>query len=148
MAESLEQRIMQAQAQLKETEEAVARAEGQLRESSIDAYSSDRSVRATVGPQGELTDLTFLDGKHRSMGAQELAASVLEAAQEARTRMNRHVMELMAPLTEASTSAPELPGLEVDWAKLFGPEVLEKPAEKEPEEKRAPWQDALGEDEE
>ncbi|WP_016908790.1 YbaB/EbfC family nucleoid-associated protein [Streptomyces xiaopingdaonensis] len=148
MPDSLEQRLAQAQAELEATEKAVARTEQELRDSSFDAYSSDRSVRATVGPQGELTDLTFLDGKYRGMGAQELAASVLEAAQEARTRMHRHVMALMAPLTEASSSTPELPGLEVDWAKLFGPEVLEQPAEKEPAEKRAPWQDALRDDEE
>ncbi|WP_030558640.1 YbaB/EbfC family nucleoid-associated protein, partial [Streptomyces exfoliatus] len=92
MTDSLEKRIDQAVAELKATEEAVARTERELRDASIGAVSSDRAVRVTVGAQGELSDLEFLDGKYRAMAPQELAASVLEATQEARTRMGRHVM--------------------------------------------------------
>ncbi|MEU0101436.1 YbaB/EbfC family nucleoid-associated protein [Streptomyces sp. NPDC006267] len=146
MTDSLEQRIERAMAELKATEAAVARTERELREASFDSLSSDRAVRVTVGPQGELSDLEFLDGKYRTMAPQELAASVLEAAQAARTRMGRHVMQAMAPFAEVSDGLPELSGMDVDWEKLFGPDVLRDP-DKSPERRAdVSWQDALGED--
>ncbi|MEV7480278.1 YbaB/EbfC family nucleoid-associated protein [Streptomyces halstedii] len=147
MTDSLEKRIDQAVAELKATEEAVARTERELRDASIGAVSSDRAVRVTVGAQGELSDLEFLDGKYRAMAPQELAASVLEATQEARTRMGRHVMRAMAPFAESHPGVPELRGLEVDWEKLFGPDVLRDPDEgRDGRDGDARWRDALGED--
>ncbi|WP_428957205.1 YbaB/EbfC family nucleoid-associated protein [Streptomyces sp. cg35] len=146
MTDSLEQRIDRAMAELKATQEAVARTEQELRDASFGAVSSDRAVRVTVGAQGELADLEFLDGKYRSMSAQELAASVLEAAQEARVRVGRHVMRAMAPFTEASTGVPELRGLDVDWEKMFGPEVVRERDGAAGRSADAPWRDALGED--
>ncbi len=38
--------------------------------------------------------------------------------------MNRHVMKAMAPFTEPSSNVPELKGFELDWERVFGPEVL------------------------
>ncbi|MYR58925.1 YbaB/EbfC family DNA-binding protein [Streptomyces sp. SID625] len=148
MTEPLDKRIERAMAELKATQEAVARTEQELRDASYGALSSDRAVRVTVGPQGELSELEFLDGKYRRMSPQELAASVLEAAQQARVEMGRNVMRAMAPFAEGNADVPELSGLEVDWAKLFGPEVLEDP-DRPGGTKRgtgAPWRDALGED--
>jgi hypothetical protein len=84
-------------------------------------------VEVTVGPQGELTGLKFLDGKYRTMAAAELAASVLESAEQARTQMSRRVKETFEPYTRPSTTVPELTGVDVDWAKIFGPAVLEDP---------------------
>lgn len=125
VADSLEQRIAQAMAELEATQEAVARTERELRDASFTATSADRAVKVTVGPQGELTAVAFPEGKYRDMAAGTLAASVLEAANEARTSMNRHVMQAMMPFAGPVGDAPELQGLEVDWAKLFGPEVAE-----------------------
>lgn len=89
--------------------------------------SADRAVEVTVSAQGDLRALTFLDDKYRTMPAGQLAASVLEAVQEARARMARHVMATFEPFTKANPEAPEITGFDVDWNKIFGPGVLEGP---------------------
>ncbi|MEV0924775.1 YbaB/EbfC family nucleoid-associated protein [Streptomyces spongiicola] len=147
MTEPLEKRLERAMAELRAAQEAVARTERELRQASFAVLSSDRAVRATVGPQGELTGIDFLEDKYRAMSPQELAASVLEAANAARLKMNRHVMQAMAPFTEPSSDVPELKGFELDWERVFGPGVLEGddvPAR--PDRTAGTWRDALGED--
>lgn len=135
-------------AELRSAQEAVERTERELRQASFAVLSSDRAVRATVGPQGELTGIDFLEYKYRDMSPQELAASVLEAASAAREKMNRHVMKAMAPFAEPSSEVPELKGFELDWERIFGPGVLEKVDEDtDRTDGAAPgWRDALGED--
>lgn len=123
--ESIEQRLAQAMSELDATRAAVARAEEELNAASCTVRSKDRAVEVTVGPQGELTGLRFLDDRHRTMAGGQLAASVLEAAGLARTTMARQVMEAFEPLTRPSATVPELSGVDVDWAKIFGPAVLE-----------------------
>ncbi|MFD7807819.1 YbaB/EbfC family nucleoid-associated protein [Streptomyces cellulosae] len=148
MTEPLEQRLERAMAELRSAQEAVERTERELRQASFAVLSSDRAVRATVGPQGELTGIEFLENKYRSMSPQELAASVLEAASAAQLKMNRHVMKAMAPFTEPSSEVPELKGFELDWERIFGPGVLEKDEEDTGRADGAVpgWRDALGED--
>ncbi|MFJ8929744.1 YbaB/EbfC family nucleoid-associated protein [Streptomyces sp. NPDC102364] len=149
MAEPLEKRLEQAMVELQEAQEAIARTERELRQASFSVLSSDRAVRATVGPQGELTGIEFLENKHRDMSAQELAASVLEASSAARTKMNRHVMKAMAPFAEPSSNVPELKGFELDWERIFGPEVLRDDDEdtaRDDTRATPAWRDALGED--
>jgi hypothetical protein len=82
-------------------------------------------VEATVGPQGQLTDLRFLDSKYRTMSPTELAASVLEAVAQARDAMSRQVIATMAPFTQPLPGMPSTEGIDIDWAELFGPGVLE-----------------------
>ncbi|MFE3032385.1 YbaB/EbfC family nucleoid-associated protein [Streptomyces canus] len=120
-----EQRLAEAMAELDATRAAVARAEAELAEVAVTVRSKDRSVEVTVGPQGELTGLRFLEDRYRTMAAGQLAASVLEAAAEARGLMARQVMDLFQPFTLPSTRVPELTGVDVDWARIFGPDVLE-----------------------
>ncbi|MGW7368725.1 YbaB/EbfC family nucleoid-associated protein [Streptomyces sp. NPDC054841] len=148
MREPLEKRLEKAMAELQAAQEAVARTERELRQASFAVLSSDRTVRATVGPQGELTGIEFLENKHRDMSPQELAASVLEAASAARLKMNRHVMKAMAPFTEPSSDVPELKGFELDWERIFGPAVLREDDEDTARDGQATpaWRDALGED--
>jgi DNA-binding protein YbaB len=147
VTEPLEKRLEKAMAELQAAQEAVARTERELRRASFAVLSSDRAVRATVGPQGELTGIEFLENKYRDMSPQELAASVLEAANAARLKMNRHVMQAMAPFTEPSSSVPELRGFELDWERIFGPEVLRDDEDTARGGQSAPaWRDALGED--
>ncbi|MFJ6121178.1 YbaB/EbfC family nucleoid-associated protein [Streptomyces sp. NPDC092129] len=124
---SVQQRLAEAMAELETVQAGVARAEEELRNATVTVRSRDRAVEVTVGPQGELTGLKFLDGKYRTMAAAELAASVLESAGQARTQMSRRVMETFKPFTEPSTTVPELTGVDVDWARIFGPGVLEEP---------------------
>ncbi|KOT97165.1 hypothetical protein ADL07_14630 [Streptomyces sp. NRRL F-4707] len=135
-------------AELRSAQEAVERTERELRQASFAVLSSDRAVRVTVGAQGTLTGIDFLEHKYRDMSPQELAASVLEAANAAQQKMNRHVMKAMAPFTEPSSEVPELKGFELDWERIFGPGVLEKDDEDTARgDGRAPgWRDALDED--
>ncbi|MFD6293076.1 YbaB/EbfC family nucleoid-associated protein [Streptomyces sp. NPDC060205] len=148
MTEPLEKRLEKAMAELQAAQEAVARTERELRQASFAVLSSDRAVRATVGPQGELTGIEFLENKYRDMSHQELSASVLEAANAARLKMNKHVMKAMAPFAEPSSEVPELKGFELDWEKIFGPEVLQEDDEDTARHDQATpaWRDALGDD--
>ncbi|MET8174141.1 YbaB/EbfC family nucleoid-associated protein [Streptomyces clavifer] len=148
MTEPLEKRLEKAMVELQAAQEAVARTERELRTASFTALSSDRAVRATAGPQGELSGIEFLENKYRDMSPQELAASVLEAAGAARLKMNRHVMKAMAPFTEPSSNVPELKGFEMDWERIFGPEVLREDAEDTARGGQATpgWRDAIGEE--
>ncbi|WP_405387944.1 YbaB/EbfC family nucleoid-associated protein [Streptomyces sp. NBC_01102] len=148
MTEPLEKRLEKAMAELEAAQEAVARTERELRTASFTALSSDRAVRATAGPQGELAGIDFLEGKYRDMSPQELAASVLEASGAARLKMNRHVMKALAPFSEPSSNVPELKGFEMDWERVFGPEVLhEDGGDPARGAQGAPvWRDALGDE--
>ncbi|MDH6573835.1 DNA-binding protein YbaB [Streptomyces sp. SAI-117] len=147
MTEPLEKRVEKAMAELQAAQAAMERTERELRQVSFAVLSSDRAVRATVGPQGEVTALDFLDDKYRDMSPQELAASVLEAINAARVKVNRHVMKALTPFTQPSDSMPELEGFDVDWGNIFGPEVLEDDGDDANEaEKKPGWRDALEED--
>ncbi|MEU3064518.1 YbaB/EbfC family nucleoid-associated protein [Streptomyces subrutilus] len=126
MTEPIEQRIAQAMAELESVKAAVARAEEQLTDASATVRSRDRSVEVTVGPQGELAGLTFLDGKYRSMNAPQLAASVMEAVGRGRAQMARQVMDLFDPLTRPSTTVPELRGVDIDWERIYGSDLLDE----------------------
>lgn len=124
--ERLEKRLAQANAELESVQAAVAEAERRMGAFSSTVVSKDGSVEVTVGTQGELTGLKFLDGKYRSMSASQLADAVLDTVQEARSHFARAVRDLFEPLTRPSVTLPELPGMEIDWDRLVGPaaEVL------------------------
>ncbi|MDH6624501.1 DNA-binding protein YbaB [Streptomyces sp. LBL] len=119
MSEPMEQKISQAMADLAAMQDAVAQAESELSQATATARSRDRAVEVTVGPQGELTGLKFPDGKHQSMTGPQLAASILEAAQDGRAQMARKVMETFAPLTQGSGGVEGL-GVDIDWERMFG----------------------------
>ncbi|MFF2326491.1 MULTISPECIES: YbaB/EbfC family nucleoid-associated protein [unclassified Streptomyces] len=147
-ARSVEARLAQAMAELEATQNAAAAADAELRRTSRTVRSDDRSVEVTVGPQGELTDLRFLDGKYRTMAPAELAGSVLGAFGRARTEIAREVMQALEPLTRPSTSVPELTGVDIDWAKVFGPEVLEEPDDRAGRDAGRRLRDEIDEDQE
>ncbi|MEV6170817.1 YbaB/EbfC family nucleoid-associated protein [Streptomyces sp. NPDC051954] len=118
--ESLEDRMARARAYMEATRAAIARAEDDLRTTSETVRSKDRVVEVTVGAQGELTGLNFPDNKFAAMTGPQLAASVLEAANEGRRRVAERVMAAFAPLTQPNPGLPDAPGVEVDWEKIFG----------------------------
>ncbi|MEW2223366.1 YbaB/EbfC family nucleoid-associated protein [Streptomyces sp. NPDC006990] len=120
MTESMAERIAKARARLDETREAIGRAGEQLQHTSETVRSRDRAVEVTVGPQGELTGLTFPENKFAGMTGPQLAASVLEASDEARRRVAQRVMETFAPFTGPLPHAPEAAGVEIDWEQIFG----------------------------
>ncbi|WP_243869237.1 YbaB/EbfC family nucleoid-associated protein [Streptomyces liangshanensis] len=120
MNEPIDQRVARAMAELEAVQAAVGRAESELRQASATVRSRDRAVEVTVGPQGELAALKFLDGKYLTMNAAQLAASVLEATEQGRAEMAHRVMETFAPLTRPSGQVPEFTGIDVDWERIFG----------------------------
>ncbi|MEU9386040.1 YbaB/EbfC family nucleoid-associated protein [Streptomyces sp. NPDC048279] len=121
MKDDMAQRIAQARADLEATREAVMRAEQELRTASTRVLSRDRAVEVTVGPQGELSDLRFLDGKYRTMGASELAATILDAVGQGRAQMAHRVMDTFGPLTTRHQATDEFRGMDIEWNQLFGP---------------------------
>ncbi|MEU4094797.1 YbaB/EbfC family nucleoid-associated protein [Streptomyces sp. NPDC026673] len=122
LSASYAERIAELTEVLKSTTQAVANAEAQLRSTHHTVLSKDRSVEVTIGGQGELVNVRFPDSRYRAMSAADLAASVLEAAALARTRMAHQVQSLFEPLT-TPLDAPELGSVNVDWSRLFGPLV-------------------------
>ena len=125
----MERKLAEAMAELTAVQEAVARAESELSRATATVRSRDRVVEITVGPQGELTGLRFLDGKYRSMPGPQLASSILEAVQEGRAQMARKVMDTFAPLTERQgagagvsgvSGASGASGIDIDWERMFG----------------------------
>jgi hypothetical protein len=143
---SIEGRLAEAMAELEATQAAVARTETELRDASFTVRSRDRAVEVTVGHQGELTALRFLEGKYRTMSAGELAASVLEAAERARAQMSRHVFEMFEPFTQPSGTVPELTGVDIDWGAIFGHSVQEGPQTAAGHHPRNRLRDEIGED--
>src|SRR6476659_10242268 len=106
-------------AELTAVQGAVARAESELSQATATVRSRDRTVEVTVGPQGELTGLKFLDGKYRSMPGPQLAASVLEAVQEGRAQMARKVMDTFGPLTRRQGGGSTgIGGIDIDWDRM------------------------------
>ncbi|MEV5384470.1 YbaB/EbfC family nucleoid-associated protein [Streptomyces sp. NPDC052721] len=148
MERSIQERLAEAMEQLRETEAAVARAEEELRESSCTVRSADRAVEVTVDAQGALIAMRFLGGLYRDMSPAELASSVLDAAERARLTMARQVMQLVDPLTRSLPDAPELPGVTVDWGKIFGPGVLDEPEQTDVRSVQRRLRDEIDEDEE
>ncbi|MGP3985818.1 YbaB/EbfC family nucleoid-associated protein [Streptomyces sp. 3N207] len=118
--ESMEERVAQARAHLEATRAAVARAEEDLRDTSETVRSGDRAVEVTIGPQGELAGLKFLDGKHANMTGPQLASSVLEAAERGRRQIAQRVRDTFEPLLQQNPSVPGSQGVDVDWDRIFG----------------------------
>ncbi|GAA4622940.1 hypothetical protein GCM10023196_017130 [Actinoallomurus vinaceus] len=119
--ESMEKLLAEARERLESTRAAVARARADLSSSSSTARSKDRSVEVTVGPQGELQRVKFLDENFRTMEASQLAASIVEAANKGRATMARRVIDTFSALTPPADDAPDgLPGFKIDFEEIFG----------------------------
>ncbi|MEU3599342.1 YbaB/EbfC family nucleoid-associated protein [Streptomyces sp. NPDC006798] len=121
MSEPIRERLAEAVARLERTQQAVAAAESRLRGAAVTVRSGDRSVEVTVNAQGQLSDLRFLDGKYRTMGAVQLAAAVLDAARQGQAEMARTVLDTFQPLSETVGDRPRIEGSGVDWGQVFGP---------------------------
>jgi DNA-binding protein YbaB len=117
---SWDDRIAEARARLESTKAAVAKARADLGGSSSTARSKDRAVEVTIGPQGELQRVKFLDEKFRTMEASQLAASIVEAAGKGRATMARRVMDAFSAFAPQGEETGELPGYKIDWEEIFG----------------------------
>ncbi|MGY0064654.1 YbaB/EbfC family nucleoid-associated protein [Streptomyces sp. LZ34] len=119
--ESIKERLAKAMADMERTQQAVAQAKAQLSTASVTVRSRDRAVEATVSAQGQVTDVKFLDGKYRTMGAAQLAASVMEAVTQAQAQMAQTVMDTFRPLSDSVSGAPRLDGVGIEWGEIFAP---------------------------
>ncbi|MFJ3672577.1 YbaB/EbfC family nucleoid-associated protein [Streptomyces sp. NPDC090106] len=144
--ESLSRRLAETLAELDTVTTGLAKAKEELRAATHVVRSRDRAVEATVGSQGQLIGVRFLDNKHRTMSSTELAASVLDAVTQARDAMSRHVMRTMQPFTQPRLGMPHMEGFDVDWADVFGPGVLEDPVESAVRKGRGSLRDEIHED--
>jgi DNA-binding protein YbaB len=120
MSDSPEAQVAAARERLEATKAAVARARADLADASTTARSKDRSVEVTVGPQGELKRVKFLDDKYRTMEAAQLAAAVLEAANKGRAAMARRVIDTFSGITLPSQETAEVSYRPPDWEQIFG----------------------------
>lgn len=120
MTESLEDRISRARAHLEETRAAVARVERDLGGATATVRSSDRSVEVTIGAQGELAGLKFLDNKYLNMTGTQVASAIMEAAGKGRQEIAQRVIDTFEPLTRPDPKAPGSRGIDIDWERIFG----------------------------
>src|SRR4051812_37567568 len=118
--EELDARVAEARQRLESTKAAVARARAELSEASTTARSKDRSVEVTVGPQGELKRVKFLDEKYRTMEAAQLSAAIVEAAGKGRAVMARRVKDAFSEIRRTGQGDSGLPGVNLAWDQLFG----------------------------
>ncbi|MET9506717.1 YbaB/EbfC family nucleoid-associated protein [Streptomyces sp. NPDC006622] len=146
--QSWDDRVAEVMNHLKETEAAVSRAREDLQHASRTAASSDGSVRVTVGAQGNLADVAFLDGRYRSMTPAQVSAAVMDAFSRARAEAAQLVVATMDPILRR-TPRGELPDGQpgTDWGQVFGTLLTDEPADDWPAE-GARFRDELHEDEE
>lgn len=119
--ERLERRLAQARAELETAEREAANARADMGGYSSVAVSGDGSVEVTVGPQGELSDLRFLDDKYREMSGGALGAAIVEAADAGREQARREAARRYRTLDADGPQVPELAALGIDWARFLGP---------------------------
>ncbi|MEV5148205.1 YbaB/EbfC family nucleoid-associated protein [Streptomyces sp. NPDC052727] len=116
----MEERLEEAMARIKATEEAVAKADSELRQATVTVRSPDRSVQVTVGSQGVLVGLEFLGAAYKSMAAAQLSSTILQAVEKARGEMARRVVDTLEPLTKAVDGESLSEHVGVNWEKIFG----------------------------
>jgi len=118
--EEMAARVAEARERLASTKAAVARARAELSEASTTVRSKDHSVEVTVGAEGELKRVKFLDEKYRTMEAAQLSAAIVEAAGKGRMVMARRVKEAFSEVRRTGQGDTGVPGFNLDWDQLFG----------------------------
>lgn len=116
--EELAARVAEARERLASTKAAVARARAELDDASTTARSKDRSVEVTIGAQGELKRVKFLDEKYRTMEATQLSAAIVEAAAKGRAAMADRVRRTYSSIAPARRGGS---GFSLDLEQLLGP---------------------------
>ena len=114
--------IAEARERLASTKAAVARAHAELNEASATVRSKDRSVEVTVGLQGELKRVKFLDERYQTMEAAKLSAAIVEAAGKGRVVMARRVKDAFSEVRRIGQGSSDVLGYAPDWDQVFGPE--------------------------
>jgi citrate lyase beta subunit len=116
--ERLEQALAVYQQQLTAMSETRRKAE-QIRAT---VTAPRRVVSATVGPRGELLELKFPTGAHKSMTPGELASTIVHTVEAARAKAVTELSDLMPALPRNGLSAEDLIEKRVDLGSLLPPE--------------------------
>ncbi|KQX49509.1 MULTISPECIES: YbaB/EbfC family nucleoid-associated protein [unclassified Streptomyces] len=123
MNNPLEERLAEALAEFEETRARLDEAAAEAARISVTVTAKDRTVEATVGAQGELTQLRFPTNRYRTMAPAELASVVMGTIAAARAQASSQLLDVYRPFGP-------IPGLDADaeggfspveWDELFAP---------------------------
>ncbi|MFE7426627.1 YbaB/EbfC family nucleoid-associated protein [Streptomyces sp. NPDC014735] len=123
MSNPMEERLAAALAEFEETRAKLGEAASAAARVSATVMAKDRSVEATVGAHGELTNLRFPTSRYRTMAPAELANALMSAIGAARAQVASQLTELYRPFGPIPGMDPQAAGgfAELDWDDLFAP---------------------------
>ncbi|MGW7414143.1 YbaB/EbfC family nucleoid-associated protein [Streptomyces sp. NPDC054863] len=154
MSNPMEEQLAAALAEFEETRAKLRDAGAAAARISATVTAKDRSVEATVGAQGELTQLRFPTARYRTMPPAQLADVLLATISAARAQAAEQLADVYRPFGPIPGMSADAEGgfQELDWDALFAPmreEGLPTPPVKAPPAKSSgALLDELVEDEE
>jgi DNA-binding protein YbaB len=96
-ANELDSEIEKALAEFHTQQEKLGQVTAKIREISVTETSPGRQLSVTVGPQGELAGLRFLNSDYQRMAAAELSALILRTVAKAREGAAAEMTKLIGP---------------------------------------------------
>ncbi|MGW6391740.1 YbaB/EbfC family nucleoid-associated protein [Streptomyces sp. NPDC055103] len=123
MSNPLEERLAEALAEFEETRTRLDEAAAEAARISVTVTAKDRTVEATVGAQGELTQLRFPTNRYRTMAPAELASIVMGTIAAARSQAASRLLDVYRPFGPVPGLNPDAEGgfAPVEWDELFAP---------------------------
>lgn len=123
MSDPLEERLAEALAEFEETRARLREAGAAAARISATVMSKDRTVEATVGAQGQLTNLRFPSTRYRTMPPAQLASVLMTTIAAARTQAAEQLADVYRPFGPLPGMSPTDEGgfQELDWDELFAP---------------------------
>ncbi|WP_406382976.1 YbaB/EbfC family nucleoid-associated protein [Streptomyces sp. NBC_01618] len=123
MSNPLEERLAEALAEFEETRTRLDTAAAEASRISATVTAKDRSVEATVGAQGEVTNLRFPTSRYRTMAPAELASAVMSTIAAARSQAAAQLLDIYRPFGPVPGMSPDAEGgfAPVEWDELFAP---------------------------
>ncbi|NBM20622.1 YbaB/EbfC family nucleoid-associated protein [Streptomyces sp. GC420] len=123
MSNPLEERLAEALAEFEETRVRLDEAAAEASRISATVTAKDRSVEATVGAQGEVTNLRFPTSRYRTMAPAELANAVMTTIAAARSQAASQLLDIYRPFGPVPGLSPDAEGgfAPVEWEELFAP---------------------------
>jgi hypothetical protein len=123
MSNPMEEHLAEALAEFEETRTKLSEAGAAAARISATVMAKDRSVEATVGPQGELTQLRFPTSLYRTMPPAQLASVLMTTIGAARAQAAEQLAAIYRPFGPIPGLSPTGEGgfQELDWDELFAP---------------------------
>ena len=90
-----------------------------MRTATATVKSSKGLVTVTVGPQGEITELTFNTRGYRSMAPAELSTVLTETIAKARAEVAEQMRAAVTPFLPAGLAFDDMRAGKVDWAAML-----------------------------